>query len=147
MTVRITIEPVSTAGLAAEYRHRYRVLHDGAVLIESTWNPEYEAARALVAKGVTGQCEVWRNERPYPCGVMDIERAARLTVIETRKDGPRLAKWRPFAAETFRARSPSRGLPESPLLQNPKGAACSPVSTLASISICAREEEDRKTAR
>jgi hypothetical protein len=143
MTVRITIEPVSTAGLAAEYRHRYRVLRDDAVLIESTWNPEYEAARALLAKGVTGQCEVWRAGKGHPASVMDIERAARLTVIETRKDGPRLAKWRPFAAETFRPGSPSRGLPVSTLLRDPKGAACSPASALASISTWARADHDR----
>ena len=33
---------------------------EGGVLIEETWNPEFEACRALVARGVKGRLEVWR---------------------------------------------------------------------------------------
>jgi hypothetical protein len=37
----------------------YLVYFEGAVLIEDTWNPEFEVCRALVARGVTGRLEVW----------------------------------------------------------------------------------------
>ena len=80
-----------------------------AVLIEDTWNPEFEACRALVARGVTGRLEVWRAGKPgKPNGncsvgqgsrlldmiVPDIARAAGRTVVENEKIGPVMAPWR-----------------------------------------------------
>ena len=54
---RITIEPTEIRG---ERGQRYRVHYGDAVLIEDTWNPEFEACRALVARGITGRLDVWR---------------------------------------------------------------------------------------
>ena len=34
--------------------NRYRVLHDGIVIVEHTRDPEHDAARALLALGITG---------------------------------------------------------------------------------------------
>ncbi len=42
---RIVIEPTSIRG---ERGQHYRVYFKDAVLIEDTWNPEFEACRALV---------------------------------------------------------------------------------------------------
>ena len=53
-THRIVIEPTSIRGERGQY---YRVYFEGAVLIEDTWNPEFEACRALVARGITGRLE------------------------------------------------------------------------------------------
>ncbi len=91
---RITIEPVSR-GARGE---RYRVSYDGAVLIESSRDPEFDACRALLARGTSGKLEVWWKGASYPSMILDIEGAAKLTVAESDKEGPRLVRWRPFVA-------------------------------------------------
>ena len=90
--VRLAIEPTDIRG---ERGLHYCVLHAGEVLIEDTWNPEFDAARALVAKGITGKVEVWRDGKVV--SVMDVERAAELTIVENANVGPRLAPWVPFS--------------------------------------------------
>jgi hypothetical protein len=75
---------------------RYRVTdEEGRELVASTRVPEFDAARALLAKGVTGRLEVWRASATYPAVVLDIERAAGLTVSETDRDGLQIVKWQP----------------------------------------------------
>ena len=54
---RIVIEPTSIRGERGQY---YRVYFEDAVLIEDTWNLEFEACRALVAQGITG-CVISRS--------------------------------------------------------------------------------------
>jgi len=92
-THRIVIEPTSIRG---ERGQRYRVHFEGTVLIEETWNPEFEGCRALVARGITGRFEVWRApDKPYPGLIVpDIARGAGRTVIENDKIGPVMAPWR-----------------------------------------------------
>jgi hypothetical protein len=83
---RIVIEPTSIRGERGQY---YRVYFEGAVVIEDTWNPEFEACRALVARGVTGRLETWRADKPYPGLIFpDIAEGARWTVVENPKEGP-----------------------------------------------------------
>src|SRR5262245_25447215 len=74
---------------------RYRVTHNDLTLIESTKNPEFDSARALLAQGIVGQVEVWRHGASFPGMRFDIEKAARLTVKEGDKDGLRFARWQP----------------------------------------------------
>jgi hypothetical protein len=90
----VVIEPTHISGERGQW---YRVHHGGAVLIEHTWNPEYDAARALVAKGVTGRVEVWRAGKPHADTTFIAERAAKLTIEENEKVGPRLIPWKAFA--------------------------------------------------
>ena len=93
-THRIIIEPTTIRGERGQY---YRVFFEGAVLIEDTWNPEFEACRALVALGITGRLEVWRSDKPYPRLIFpDIEEGARWTVVENDKEGPVIKRWKPF---------------------------------------------------
>jgi hypothetical protein len=77
---------------------RYQVAYLGSLLIESTINPEFDACRALFAQGITGKLAVWRRGASAPCMTLDIEQGAGLTVSETDREGPRLVRWRPFAA-------------------------------------------------
>ena len=110
MAHRIVIEPTTIRG---DRGQRYRVYFQDAVLIEDTWNPEFEACRALVERGVTGRLEVWRADKPgkaetgipvsawakevapYPGLIVpDIARAAGRTVVENEKIGPVMAPWR-----------------------------------------------------
>jgi len=76
--------------------NRYRVWHDGVVLVEHTRDPEHDAARALLALGITGAMETWHRGAPHPSMRGDIASSARLSVSETEKFGPRLVAWRPF---------------------------------------------------
>ena len=77
---------------------RYRVWHDGEVLIESAREPLMEAARVLSSKGVTGRLRQVRKGRTG----YDIEGLiavlAPLTVTEGQTSGPRFAKWSAYDA-------------------------------------------------
>ena len=61
---RIVIEPTSIRGERGQY---YRVYFRDAVLIEETWNPDFEAFRKLVARGFTAPPEVWRIGSDLGC--------------------------------------------------------------------------------
>jgi hypothetical protein len=50
----------------------YRVLYADEVLLEH-WNPEFEACRALLARGITGKLETWRPGGSFPAQILDIE--------------------------------------------------------------------------
>lgn len=68
-------EPTSIRGERGQY---YRVYFVDAVLIDDTWNPEFEACRAFVARGVTGWLETWRVGKTHPDMIVpDIEEGAR----------------------------------------------------------------------
>jgi hypothetical protein len=90
---------------------RYRVTdEDGRLLVANTRDPAFAAARALLAKGVTGRLEVWRASATFPAMILDIERAALLRTVETETEGPKLAKWCPprsWTAASERAVRPS----------------------------------------
>jgi hypothetical protein len=66
---------------------------NGRLLVASSRFPEFDAARALLAEGVTGEMEVWRPAGAFPSMRLDIEKAARLTVLETPVIGPRFVAW------------------------------------------------------
>jgi hypothetical protein len=90
---RILIQPTAVSGDRGQW---YRVHYAGAVLIERTWNPEFDAARALAAQGVTGRVEVWRGGRTAPDAAFVVEKLAKLTISETEQHEPRVVPWRPF---------------------------------------------------
>ena len=92
---QVYIEPTTIRGARGQY---YRVHYQGAVLIDETWNPELEACRALLARGIVGRLEVWRFMfgKDHPNMVVpDIAKAAQWTVVENEKSGPRFARWKP----------------------------------------------------
>ena len=60
---------IEAAGLGGRGQ-RYRVTHNGVTLIESTKNPEFDSARALLARGIIGQVEPGDTGRIFPpCGL------------------------------------------------------------------------------
>jgi hypothetical protein len=92
---RIVIEPT---GIRGERGQRYRVRFGGEVLIADTWNPEFEACRALAARGFTGPFEVWRVGKAHPDMLIpDIEEGARWTVLENVNVGLVIVRWRPWS--------------------------------------------------
>ena len=105
-THRIVIEPTSIHG---ERGQHYRVYFDGVVLIDDTWNPKFEACRALVARGITGRMEVWRAGKAHANMIVpSIEEAARWTVVENEKEGPVIKRWEPMPAH-LQEKAVSRG--------------------------------------
>ena len=64
--------------------YRYSVVCDGQLLVELSRDPECDAARALMAKGITGKLTLLDGKTGTPRTIIDIEKAARLKV----KEGP-----------------------------------------------------------
>ena len=64
--------------------YRYSVIFDGKLLVERSSDPECDAARALLAKGITGMLTMLDGKTGRPRTIIDIEQAARLCV----KEGP-----------------------------------------------------------
>ena len=63
--------------------YRYSVLFEGQLLVGDSRDPECDAARALVAKGLTGKLTMLDGETGRPRTIIDIEKAARFTLEET----------------------------------------------------------------
>ena len=74
--------------------YRYSVLFEGKLLVENSRDPECDAARALVAKGITGKLTMCDGKTGKPRTIIDIEKAAQLTVSEESRDGLRLRRAR-----------------------------------------------------
>jgi hypothetical protein len=90
-STRIELEPI---GLT-EHGRRYRVTYAGETLVEGRRNPIFDACRALLARGITGRLEVWRRGKTIADMQLDIERDARLAILETATETLRVVPWRP----------------------------------------------------
>jgi hypothetical protein len=79
---------------------RYRVTDEGGrMLVASSRDPEFDAARVLLAEGVTGRLEVWRATGTEAAMYLDIEKAAELMVEESATASPRIRSWKSRNAE------------------------------------------------
>jgi hypothetical protein len=76
-------------------RARYRVTYLGKTLIESTRDPEFDACRALAAKGITGILVTYNLGSSVPRLRVDIAKGAQLMTIDNASDGPRIGRYRP----------------------------------------------------
>lgn len=72
--------------------YRYSVIFRGKLLIDRSRDPECDAARALVAKGITGKLTLLDGKTGKPRTIIDIEKAARFTAEE----GPNAPRFRRF---------------------------------------------------
>ena len=77
----------------SEVGYRYSVIYDGQLLVERSRDPECDAARALLVRGITGQLTLLDGKTGKPRIIINIEKAARLRVEEG-PNGPRFVKWR-----------------------------------------------------
>jgi hypothetical protein len=102
--------PPRTSGKGLRYSVRLDSPH-GEFLVRDSLVPFCDAARALLARGVRGEMELWDDERSFPRMRGDIEEYARLTVREDEKTGPQFVVWRPFPAA--RERPKTADLPSS----------------------------------
>jgi len=56
---------------------------------------ECDAARVLLSRGITGKITMEDAKTGKPRNIVNIEKAAKVTVSETRKHGPRFVTWTP----------------------------------------------------
>jgi hypothetical protein len=56
--------------------YRYSVIFRGKLLVERSRDPECDAARALVAKGITGKLTMLDGKTGKPRTIINIEKAA-----------------------------------------------------------------------
>ena len=89
MSLKILIEPFK----AGHKGQHYQVTFQDEVILDSTTNPELDACRVLLAKGITGRLETWRRDLPYPCMILDIEKAAKRSVRDNRFGTPVFCKF------------------------------------------------------
>jgi hypothetical protein len=83
-------------GQSRQHYYHYDVEIDGEV-VRDAWEPAFECARVLAAKGITGSITFIDGVTGKPRFTLtDIEKGAKLTVRENRRDGPCLCKWQPF---------------------------------------------------
>ena len=89
--------PMHQARLHAQWKkngYRYAVLYRGRLIVESSRDPEHDAARALVALGFTGKLTLCDGKSGHPRTIIpDIERAAGFSVSEESRDGLRLRRY------------------------------------------------------
>jgi hypothetical protein len=78
--LRARLHPLWVAGRDG---YRYSVVFEGQLLVDRSRDPECDAARALLAQGITGQLTLLDGKTGQPRTIIDIEKAARLTVEET----------------------------------------------------------------
>jgi hypothetical protein len=90
MTLRARLHPLWVGGRDG---YRYSVLFEGKLLVDRSRDPECDAARALLAKGFTGKLTMLDGKSGKPRTIIDVEKAARLTVEETGRL-PRFRKYR-----------------------------------------------------
>ena len=91
------IIPTTITGMARLHPHWvggeagyvYSVIYDGKLLVERSRDPECDAGRALLAKGITGKLTLLDGKTGKPRTVIDIEKAAKLRVAEESNNGLR----------------------------------------------------------
>ena len=74
--------------------YRYSVLYDGKPLVNRSRDPECDAARALVAIGITGTLTLCDGKTGRPRTIIDIEKAAKLRTVEESVKGLRFKPYR-----------------------------------------------------
>ena len=89
--------PTTITGMARLHPHWvggeagyvYSVIYDGKLLVERSRDPECDAARALLAKGITGKLTLLDGKTGKSRTVIDIEKAGKLRVAEESNNGLR----------------------------------------------------------
>ena len=74
----------------------YRVWYKNKVLLESSRDPEYEACRELLRRGITGKLVTFSLGNDVPRMKMDIEKAAKRTCVEPNRGRIRTQPYKPY---------------------------------------------------
>ena len=82
--MKARLHPIWTGGRDG---YRYSVLYDGKLLVERSRDPETDAARALLAKGMTGKLTMLNGKTGRPRTLINIEKAAKLSTVDRQRSG------------------------------------------------------------
>ena len=74
--------------------NRFNVIFEGELVLEGVRDPECDLARVLVARGYSGLVTMLDGNTGKPGTVINIEKAAKLTVVEG-PNGPKFVKYGP----------------------------------------------------
>ena len=85
---------------------RYSVEWQGQALLASSDDPEFDACRALLVRGVTGKLLTRHGGSAHHAMLLDIQRGASSRTEEGRRVGPRRARWRPFGTDPLEGPAP-----------------------------------------
>lgn len=72
----------------------YEVRYKGGLIARSQTNPQTNACRALLARGIKGKARFWRVDKTSHDIESDIEKAAKFQLSEERRDGFRWRRYR-----------------------------------------------------
>jgi hypothetical protein len=72
--------------------YRYSVIFEGKLLVDRSRDPECDAARALVARGITGKLTMLDGKTGKPRIIIDLEKAAGLITSVENRSGLRFRK-------------------------------------------------------
>ena len=87
----------------------YDVEFDGELVFTNSADPACATARVLLARGITGNILMIDGKTSRPRYTVNIEKAARLTVRETAREGPRFVRWKPLKGGDGSPRTSERG--------------------------------------
>ena len=87
--LRARLHPIWTGGRDG---YRYSVIFQGECIVSRSRDPEPDAARALLAKGITGRITLLNGKTGKPRSIINIEKAAKLCTVERSRDGLRFDK-------------------------------------------------------
>jgi len=77
------------------YVYLYSVSYKGETIVDRSYDDcACDAARALKARGITGQALMVDDQTNKPRYIINIEKAATMTVMEGKTRGPLFVKWR-----------------------------------------------------
>jgi hypothetical protein len=91
----LTANKPARSGSQRDDLYLYDVELEGETLVSNSRVPECNAARVLLARGITGALTLCDGKTGRPRTIIDIEKAAKLTVLENERSGPRFIRWRP----------------------------------------------------
>ena len=88
--------PVHKEGVL--YTGRYSVEFDDELIIQDSRDPEHDLARALLARGITGQVTVIDAKTLMLRTIVNIEKAAKLRTVDPDRGRLHQQKWAPYAS-------------------------------------------------
>ena len=110
MTHKARLHPTWLGGRTG---YVYSVIYGGELLVDRSRDPEFDAARALMARGIiTGKLTLCDGKTGVPRSVIDIEQAAKLATSEG-QHRLRFVKWTPMPTD-LKAQQSGDGEPSSP---------------------------------
>ena len=89
--------------------YRYDVEHDGELIVVGSDDPQRDAARKLVARGISGRAETIDGKTGKLRMRFDIEAFAATRTVERNAGGISIEPWRPMPSEISHGR-PRRGV-------------------------------------